>query len=257
VESGSLERLAAHCAATERPCQAVYLQSPSPSAPPTIQLSTFAFFVKNVIRQRALQRLAGRVHLVGTGMALPWTLFVTAALATSNIVEDMEIGLELADARHPAMLVEDAMVWSDPATQVDTFDQRRRWEGGYLDTAAKWGPRALMKGIAARDVRGLWAAVSLFIPPFTLLLLLDLAALVFAGLAIWLTGAPAWPALPLVPAALLAAIGLVLSWFAGGARFVSVRSVALGPFYLLWKMPLYLGLLRRGSPKEWVRTRRS
>jgi cellulose synthase/poly-beta-1,6-N-acetylglucosamine synthase-like glycosyltransferase len=256
VDSSSIERLVEQCAATERPCQAIYLQARAPNGSPTLQLSTFAFFVKNAIRQRALQRLAGRVHLAGTGMALPWKLFANVDLANANIVEDMEMGLELADAGYPAMLVEDAVVWSDPATQAATMDQRSRWEGGYLDTAAKWGPRGLMKSITSRDVRGLWAAVSLFVPPLTMLLFLDCAAFVIAAVVTWLTGAQAWPLLLLAGAVLLVAVGLILVWFAGGSRFVSLRSAACVPLYLLWKVPLYIGLLRRGSPKEWVRTRR-
>ena len=46
-----------------------------------VQLSSFAFLVKNLVRQRGLQRIAGKVHLTGTGMALPWRLFDQADLA--------------------------------------------------------------------------------------------------------------------------------------------------------------------------------
>jgi hypothetical protein len=34
-----------------------------------------------------------------------------------------------------------------------------------------------------------------------------------------------------------------------------LRTLARIPLYLIWKLPLYLGLARRGAPKEWLRTR--
>ncbi|MCY7280603.1 MAG: glycosyltransferase family 2 protein, partial [Sphingomonas bacterium] len=53
------------------PAQAVNLLRPDLAAAPFVQVSNFAFMLRNLIRQRGLQRLAGRVHLTGTGMAFP------------------------------------------------------------------------------------------------------------------------------------------------------------------------------------------
>src|SRR5206468_3971423 len=82
IDGASMATLIGACALTGRPCQATNLQKPAPAASPAVQLSTFAFFIKNVIRQRALERLARRAHLLGTGMALPWPMFVGADLAS-------------------------------------------------------------------------------------------------------------------------------------------------------------------------------
>jgi cellulose synthase/poly-beta-1,6-N-acetylglucosamine synthase-like glycosyltransferase len=257
VEPSSIDRLVAACAATGRPCQAAYLQAPVADGSPTLQLSTFAVFIKNLVRQRGLQRLAGRVHLLGTGMALPWALFERTELATGNIVEDLQMGLELADAGHPPLLVEEAAVWTEAATEANTFDQRSRWEGGYLQSAAKWAPRMLAHSLRHGDVRGLWAAVSLLIPPLALLILLDVAALIAALFVQWLTGAHPWPAALLSGALILSGAALFSAWLFGGSRFVTLGGLARIPLYLLWKLPLYLGLARRGAPKEWLRTGRS
>src|SRR5581483_1952186 len=81
TDSESIAALVQRCSETGSPCQATNLQEPGSGASPAVQLSTFAFFIKNVIRQRALQRLAGRAHLLGTGMALPWAIFEQAQLA--------------------------------------------------------------------------------------------------------------------------------------------------------------------------------
>lgn len=256
VDAGSIERLVRRCLASGRPCQASYVQNPALGAPAAVQLSTFAFFIKNVVRQRAMQRLAGRVHLLGTGMAFPWRLFEGLALATSNIVEDLEIGLELADAGYAPIAVEEAQVFSDAATKEATLEQRRRWEGGYLATATRWVPRILVRSVATGDLGGIWAALDLLIPPLALLIILDGAVLVLAGLATWLTGAAAWPALTLAATLCFAGLALVLAWIAGGSRYVTLGALVRIPAYLLWKLPLYLGLARHGAPKQWVRTTR-
>jgi cellulose synthase/poly-beta-1,6-N-acetylglucosamine synthase-like glycosyltransferase len=251
-----IERLIGACAATGRPCQAIYLQKPALGGSPVVQLSTFAFFIKNVVRQRALQRTAGRVHLLGTGMAFPWPLFDKAELATGNIVEDLELGLDLADGGHPAILVEDAAVWTDPAAETNTMEQRRRWEGGYLQGAMRWGPSLLLQGIRRGDARRLWTGLSLFIPPIALLVTLDLAAIAAAGLVYLISGAGLMPLILLCAALVLAAAAILAAWGAGGSRFIPLSRLAQVPLYLAWKLPLYLGLARRGAPGEWVRTHR-
>src|SRR4029079_4967014 len=105
---------AAHSSAG--PVQSVNLLRPDRSASPLVQLSNFAFVLKNLVRQRGLQKLAGRVHLTGTGMAMPFGLFHVSGDTRSSIVEDLALGLELADAGHPPMLVGNAFVWSGSAS---------------------------------------------------------------------------------------------------------------------------------------------
>jgi cellulose synthase/poly-beta-1,6-N-acetylglucosamine synthase-like glycosyltransferase len=255
IDAESLRRLIAACATTGRPCQAVYLLDPVPHGSPPVQISTFAFYVRNVIRQRALQRLADRVHLLGTGMALPWRAFDSERLATADIVEDLKLGLELAEAGNPPLFVEGAEVWSAPETAGNTLVQRRRWEGGFLAHALGSAPGMLARSLGRGDLRGLWAALDLMVPPLALLIVLNLAGLALGGVLAWFYGAAAWPMLLLIGALLLAGLGLGAAWLGGGSRFVSVAGLARIPLYLIWKLPLYLGLARRGSPKEWLRTR--
>jgi cellulose synthase/poly-beta-1,6-N-acetylglucosamine synthase-like glycosyltransferase len=209
-----------------------------------------------VVRQRALQRIAGRVHLLGTGMALPWPVFARAQLATDHIVEDLKMGLELAEAGHGPLFAEDVAVWSSAETEKNTLAQRQRWEGGFLQNALRTGPGMLLRSVRRGDARGTWAAIDVLIPPFALLLTLDVAALVSAVVVTALTNAARWPLLVLGSSIALAGGGLVLAWINGGSRFVSLSGLARAPLYLLWKLPLYLRLIRRGAPKEWLRTNR-
>lgn len=255
IDSQSVERLVATCLASGRPCQAINLQNAAPGAPPSVQLSTFAFYVKNVVRQRALQRLAKQVHLVGTGMAFPWHAFSFATLATEEIVEDLTLGLELAALGYRSSLDEGAAVWSQPETQAKTLIQRRRWEGGFIAHALRAGPRMLARNLKRRNLGGIWAAVDVMIPPLALLFTLDVGALVVAGVVVWTTDAAPWPPLLLLGALLATAVGLLLAWSTGGSRFISVRGLASAPLYVLWKLPLYASLARNRAPRDWVRSR--
>ena len=255
ADRASIDALARSASASGRPCQAVYLLEPDLNVSPTLQISNFAFLIKNLVRQRGLQRLGGRAHLTGTGMAMPWPIFAASDLGGSNIVEDLALGLELASRNLPPMLREDAKVWSKAASDADTLTQRRRWEGGYLTTALHVAPRALSRSLRSGDFRGLWAALDLSVPPLALLVMLNALALLVSALAIAL-GANSWPLMVQVAVGLLALIVLAIAWAREGRDFVSAGSLARLPLYLLWKVPLYLGLARRGAPKDWVRTGR-
>jgi cellulose synthase/poly-beta-1,6-N-acetylglucosamine synthase-like glycosyltransferase len=257
TDEQSIARLAAGCAATGDPCQATNLQASSSKSSPAVRLSTFAFFIKNVIRQRALQRLAGRVHLLGTGMALPWKIFAAAELATGDIVEDLKLGQDLFEAGYPPIFVEGATIWSNAETETNTLSQRRRWEGGFLRIAVRTGPTMLVRSLRRGDLRGLWAAANIMIPPFAMLLMLDLAALGLSVTLTWLAGGAWWPVWLLAAIVMLAGVGLSLAWAAGGSRFVGLGDLARAPLYLAWKLPVYLGFVRRGAPRDWKRTDRS
>jgi len=257
IDGESVSNLIQACASTGRSCQAINLQRPGSDASAAVQLSTFAFFIKNVVRLRGLQRLSGRAHLLGTGMALPWKSLEEVELATGNIVEDLKLGQELAERGYPPTLIEQATVWSSAESKANTLSQRQRWEGGFLANAVKAGPVALRAGISSADVHRLWSALNLMTPPFALLLMLDLAALAVAAIATWATGAELWPIKMLGASILLASVALGLAWLTGGSRFVTLGSLVRAPLYLAWKLPMYVSFARYGTPKEWRRTGRN
>jgi cellulose synthase/poly-beta-1,6-N-acetylglucosamine synthase-like glycosyltransferase len=255
IDAASLGALIARVARTGRPCQAVNLLAPDLNAGPMVQISSFAFMVKNLVRQRALQRLAGRAHLTGTGMALPWPIFEQADLGGANIVEDLALGLELAERAMPPMLVEEATVWSPAASASATLVQRRRWEGGFLATMLKTAPGALARSVRSADVRAFFAALDLCIPPLALLVTLDAAAFLLALLLVFAGGA-AWPVIVQVAIGIVAALAVALAWLREGRRFASAATLLRLPLYVLWKLPMYIALARRGAPKDWLRTGR-
>ena len=55
------------------------------SAPPLVQISSFAMLVKNRVRSQGMVRMGGAALLTGTGMAFPWPLFADAPLPLSEV----------------------------------------------------------------------------------------------------------------------------------------------------------------------------
>jgi hypothetical protein len=94
------------------------------------------------------------------------------------------------------------------------------------------------------------------IPPFALLLLLDGAALGAAAALSWAIAAGSWPVVMLAAATAMALVALGIAWAAGGSRFVTLASLFRAPFYIAWKLPMYLSFVRHGAPKNWQRTDR-
>ena len=109
----------------------------------------------------------------------------------------------------------------------------------------------------ATHARQLWAAISLAIPPLTLLLAANGAALALAALAYLSGWSAAWPAAVLTIATAFAGTALAGAWCAGGHRFVRASDLVRAPVYLLWKLPLYASLVVKGAPRQWIRTSRS
>ncbi len=250
----SLDRLFALAAGTGRPVQAVNLLRPDLKAAPMVQVSNFAFMLKNLVRQRGLARLGGRVNLTGTGMAFPWPIFSAAPLATDDVVEDLGLGIDLSASGRPPLLASDATVWSGASTTEGTLKQRTRWEGGFLSTSLRRALPLAMRGLGRGDLRLAWSGLSLAVPPLALLAMLDGAALfIAAGLA--LAGASIVPAIVLALAGIAAAVSVVVVWRRFGRAYLSPASAARLPLYVLWKLPMYVGLAKR-RPKAWLRSGR-
>lgn len=252
MPAGSLALLARHCVASGRPAQSCNLLRPDLAAPPTEQVSTFAFLVKNLVRQRGTMRLGGIAVLTGTGMAVPWTALAQAPLASGDLAEDLALGVWLAQHGWPAAFLPTARTWSDPATGADLIVQRSRWEHGFAATARRRALPLLAEGIARRD-RGLaWLGLHLLVPPLALLGAAGGAATLVALVAA-LLGA-GWAPVALVAAALAGAVAAtMLAWRAEGRGFVSARALAQVPRYVAAKLPIY----RRGRPTAWTRSRRA
>lgn len=251
---GSLHTLAASALTTARPVQAVYLFDPSLAVPPRMQISNFAFFIKNLYRSRGMQRMGGGALLTGTGMAFPWSIFSQAALSTGSIVEDLDLGISLTRRGSAPLLVENAVVRSKPAALDDALVQRRRWEHGFLTSLRNSAFPTLLGGIRGRSVEETLLGLHLCVPPFALLLVLAAASLALETLLLW-AGAVPWPWFALGSMTMLALLLTFAAWVAGGRAYLSGTALLHVPLYIVWKLPIYASYARRAEA-EWQRTPR-
>jgi cellulose synthase/poly-beta-1,6-N-acetylglucosamine synthase-like glycosyltransferase len=255
LSPGSLDHLAGQAMAQGRPVQARNTVTPPPGAGPLAALSAFAFLVKNVVRPSGLSRAGLPCALTGTGMAFPASILAGAPLATSALTEDLRLGVDLALAGHPPVLCGDATVTSPmPARRRASGEQRRRWEYGHLVTLLSCVPRLLWQGLRRGRPALLAMALDLLVPPLSLLVLVLGATL---GLAIvaGALGASWLPAILLACAAGGILVGIGVAWLRYGRERLPLSTLVLAPRYVLGKLPMYAGFLRRRE-RVWVRTER-
>lgn len=252
---GALDALAASCAQFDRPAQALYLMQAPPGAKLSGRLAEFAWRVKNQVRPLGSWHLGGPCQLVGSGMAFPWRLISKAPLASGQLVEDMQLGIDLAMAGKPPLLVPQALVTSRfPDTPHSALAQRKRWEHGHLAMIGNTVPALIAAGILRADGLLLALALDILVPPLALLSLLT-AALALLNLGAWLLfGAVAPLAISLLSLALIGS-ATVVAWLRFGAGTVSGSELLLAPIYAVRKLPIYLSFLVRRQT-EWIRAKR-
>lgn len=256
VRPGSIRALADQALATGRPAQAEYLLRP-PTVSSSSVISTLAFLVRNRVRMRGLDRLGGPSQLVGTGMAFPFRLLREAPDTGSHLTEDLLMGVQLAERGTPARFCPAAYVESDlPMRSGAALKQRSRWEHGHLAMLFSYAPRLVGKGFLRLRPELIALGLDLAIPPLSLLVLLAASVVASASLNAWVGGS----ALPLtVAASNLAAVGLgvFLGWARHGRSMVPARYLLAVPFYVAWKLPLYLRLASGRKQVAWERTERA
>ena len=255
VAPHALERLAQRCLASARPVQGLYLMHAPPGAGLGLRIAEFAWLVKNKLRPLGGTALGWPCQLMGTGMAFPWALLRDAPLATGHLVEDMQLGLDLADAGRAPLFCAHALVSSVFPIDADgARGQRTRWEHGHLSVIAKVGPRMLLRALMRRDRRLLGMTLDLMVPPLAALVLTLIALTALGAAWAWLT-ADARPLGVAACALVLLGAGVVLAWWRDGKRIVALKELLALPLYVAAKIPMYVQLFTKRQI-EWVRTKR-
>ncbi|WP_416672412.1 glycosyltransferase family 2 protein [Egbenema bharatensis] len=255
AQPGALAQIAQQAIATNRPVQALYLMEQPADPKPKDAVSALAFLVKNQVRPTGLTQLNLPCLLTGTGMAFPWPVLQKAALASGNIVEDMQLGVDLAIDGYPAQFCGTARVTGLlPQQQHAAKSQRTRWEHGHLQTIVTQVPKLLKAALIQRRLDLLALALELSVPPLSLLVMGWIA---LTGLAViaGLLGASWLPTLLLSLAGGMMIVAVLAGWFRFGRTVLPAQTLLSIPLYLLWKIPLYLAFLFKPQT-EWVRTDR-
>lgn len=255
VAPGSIDRLAFDCRQRRRPVQALYLMRAPPGGGLGSRMAEFAWAVRNEVRPLGWQRLGGPCQLMGTGMAFPWPLISSASLASASIVEDMQLGLELAAAGSPPCFNVSALVTSTfPTTREGSLEQRTRWEHGHLEMIATQGLPLLWKGLRRRRFALAGMALDLCVPPLAALALALLALATCSAVVAMASGRILPLGLALLELVLVAA-AVGAAWRQVGRRSVTLGELLSAPGYMLAKIPIYVRLFT-ARQMQWIRTRR-
>lgn len=255
AEPGAIAQITQQAGKKNRPVQAIYLLEQPAKASPKHAVSGLAFTVKNLVRPLGLANLGLPCLLTGTGMAFPWATLQQISLASGNIVEDMNLGLDLAVVGYaPTFCPQATVIGVLPQQTKAAESQRTRWEHGHLQTLLTQVPRLLKAAWQQRRFNLFAIALDLLIPPLSLLVMIWGFVMGLALLASWLGTS-------LTPVVLLGVEGgLILAAILGAwAKFcrhlLPFTTLLAIPLYVFWKIPLYLAFLIKPQTK-WVRTAR-
>jgi cellulose synthase/poly-beta-1,6-N-acetylglucosamine synthase-like glycosyltransferase len=255
LASGCIDRLARQCAQTARPIQALYLMHARKDAGLKMRIAEFAWVVKNLVRPTGLNRLGLPCQLMGTGMAFPWACIKAANLATGHIVEDLNLGIELARAGTPPLFCPDALVMSEfPSSIAGIQGQRTRWEHGHIGVILGEVPRLLLESLTRPSASLMALALDLGVPPLALLTL-EVVLMSTAGLVFYIAARASFPLEVAVATAVLLVLSILLSWMRYGRKIISLGSLALAAVYAFWKIPLYARFVV-ARQLDWVRSKR-
>jgi cellulose synthase/poly-beta-1,6-N-acetylglucosamine synthase-like glycosyltransferase len=257
LADGAIDVLASSCASTGRPAQAIYLMTAPTNSEINHQAAEFSWRVKNWLRPLGLHALKLPCQLMGTGMAFPWEVIRTADLASSQIVEDLKLGLDLTKAGHPPIFCPSARVTSQFASSAKgAGTQRQRWEQGHLGLIFRSAPRLLAIALARRDLNLFAITLDLAVPPLSLLALLVLGVFGISLLDAAVGHSMAALAISII-SLLVFSIATLLAWIKCGRDVVPLGALLLIPAYAFRKIKLYRQLIFDKGDSQWTRTDRT
>jgi cellulose synthase/poly-beta-1,6-N-acetylglucosamine synthase-like glycosyltransferase len=255
VDQNAIAILSETAIATGKPVQANYLMAKPSQASPKDSISAFAFKVKNLVRSRGMSRLGLPCLLSGTGMAFPFSVIRSIEVASSDIVEDMKLGLDLSIAGHPPIFCPDARVIGNLPQNVEAAKiQRTRWEHGHLQTLLNYVPKLILAGIKQRRSELFISALDLCIPPLSLFVVMWVS-MMFISLLFGIFTSLWIPLVITGVAGLLLVTAILISWAKFARSDLPLQELLSVPIYILWKIPLYLKFLIQPQ-KSWIRTER-
>ena len=256
VSTDALQILLSTCQHTGRPVQASYLMHAPSNSGVGMKLAEFAWLLKNEIRPLGMYSLGLPCQLTGTGMAFPWHLIATSHLATGELVEDMQLGIDLAKQGFPPVFEPAARVTSVFPTRVAAQDsQRTRWEHGHLGMIIGKMPGLLFAGLQGFDWPIIAMALDLAIPPLALLAAV-LTGIFVTDLIAQLAGLTNHLALTFALLNLLLFLFAILAAWQNWARqTLPLTSLFYIPIYILRKIPRYFRFLTNRE-HNWIRTNR-
>lgn len=256
IQPDAIEQLKQVCGNLQKPVQACFLMKAPENSPIDHSFAEFFFLLRNWVRPLGLRHLNGPVQLMGTGMIFPWDIIRSAPLASGHLVEDLKLGLDLAEIGRAPQFFPFVKVTSDfPVTAKGTDSQRQRWVQGHIGMILKTVPRLMFKAISGCNQDLMVLTLDLLVPPLSLLGLMIIGTLFLNGLAA-IGGLPLTALILSVANLLMFAAAVVLAWRNFGRHVLPVRVlVSIGPL-ILGKLLLYGRMLMGKTAAQWIRTDR-
>jgi cellulose synthase/poly-beta-1,6-N-acetylglucosamine synthase-like glycosyltransferase len=256
VQGDLISRLEEVRASSDRPLQAYYAMESPKNSSRDHSFAEFAWLLKNWVRPLGLFTLNLPVQLMGTGMMVPWPLIRASSVASGNLVEDMQLGIDLAAMGAAARFVPFVTVTSEfPSSEKGNDSQRQRWVRGHLSTMLEV-PKCVALGLIRRNWDLVVLALDIAIPPLSLLALLIMGLMPMA----LITSMFANTIIPLSIAVLdllLFFLTISLAWFVFGRKVLPARKLrGLGGLALA-KLRLLSKIFAGRTAKDWIRTDRS
>ena len=118
----------------------------------------------------------------------------------------------------------------------------------------RYVPRLLAKGVRTGRIDLIALGLDLAVPPLSLLVIMILTTGAL-GAGAGLVGGSMVPGVLSAAQLVAVAIGVVAGWWWWARERLPLRTLAAVPFYLLWKIPIYIAFLRRRQ-RAWRRTPR-
>ncbi len=254
VEADTVDRLARLAFSSGRPVQARNLTDRNGAAGDLQVVSLLANRITNLIRPLGLLRLGAPCRLMGTGMAIPWRMAEHMPLVGDSLVEDLQLGIDLALQGKSAFFCPEAGVTSCLPQGAAFVTQRTRWEHGHLQAAVSQIPRLLAASLKQRRIGLAAMAWDLSIPPMTLLAAGWILMLI-VSIAAGLVGLSWLPAVLLSVGGVAMAVSIAVAWAGFCRRQVPLRGFVAVPRYIVRKWPVYARLVFHRQ-HAWVRTER-
>ncbi|WP_315806742.1 MULTISPECIES: glycosyltransferase family 2 protein [unclassified Bradyrhizobium] len=255
LSAGAVRKMSVACSRIQKPLQCNYRMTAAPGPAGGSGLAQFAWTIKNWVRPLGLSRLGWPVQLMGTGMAFPWHVIERAPLANGDLVEDMKLGLDLAEQGYAPRFFPFVEIVSEfPVSEEGADRQRQRWIQGHLSLMTAV-PRLILRAVRQRNWDLLLLALDIAIPPLSLLVLLTLGVCVIDVLMVAVTGALAPFAIAATDFVLLS-VTILIAWAGFGRNILPFRRIVLSGLGLLRQMKLFVDIFRGRGPRSWIRTER-
>jgi 1,2-diacylglycerol 3-beta-glucosyltransferase len=251
VSPNFLRVMDARMARGERAIQAYYAVR-DPESSRSAGLRAVALAVLHYLRPQGRMVLGGSTGLKGNGMVFAADIMRKHRWPAS-LTEDIEYHMALILAGERVMFAPDAQVQAEmPDTLDSSQSQNVRWERGRVEMVQNYVPRLLREAVRRRSFLLFDAAVEQLIPPYSVVAGASVAGLIAAA---------ALRSRPAVLLGLALIKGQVVYIFTGLALSRAPRHVYLtllyAPFFVLWKIWLYMRVLLGRNPQDWIRTRRN